>query len=143
MSYIENHLIDGEVIIQKLKSHWVIFMWPGIVLIFGLLIYSKLLICMAILYGLSRFIYYLTSEFGITNKKIIAKFGFIKRASLEIMLNRIEGITINQSVLGRLMGYGTIVVNGIGGSRECIPYIPNPLQFRSVIQAHLDKLEDK
>lgn len=50
---------------------------------------------------------YLTSEFGITNKRVLIKHGFIKRISLETLLNKIEGITVQQGILGRILNYGT------------------------------------
>jgi uncharacterized membrane protein YdbT with pleckstrin-like domain len=144
VSYIENNLINDESIIQKTKPHWVLFLGPAITITLGLLIHSSVgnfLAFIGLLYAIRGFIWYTTSEFGITNKRVVAKFGFIKRISLEIMLSKVEGISVDQSIWGRLMGYGTIRINGMGGTREPIPYIPNPLQFRRILQEIIDEID--
>ncbi|MCC2645192.1 MAG: hypothetical protein K0R94_970 [Burkholderiales bacterium] len=144
MSYIENNLINDESIIQKTKPHWVLFLGPAITITLGLLIHSSVgnfLAFIGLLYAIRGFILYTTSEFGITNKRVVAKFGFIKRISLEIMLSKVEGISVDQSIWGRLMGYGTIRINGMGGTREPIPYIPNPLQFRRILQERIEEID--
>ena len=65
------------------------------------------------------FVIYKTTEIAITNKRIIAKFGFISRRTIEINLQKIESIQVDQNVLGRLLDYGTIV---IAGRRHAEPY---------------------
>ena len=149
MSYIKNHLIKDEEIINITKPHWVLFILPAILIIFGIYSFfsSKssgfVLLVLGLYLAIRAFIWYSTSEFGITNKRFIAKFGFIKRVSIEIMLNKVEGFSVDQSILGRLLGYGTIKVNGVGGSKEPIPFIPNPMEFRRMAQECISESENK
>jgi len=75
-----------------------------------------------------------TSEFGITNKKIILKYGVIKRRSIETNLIKVESISINQGILGRILNYGTIIVTGSGGTKTLFPKINNPFNFKAIIQ---------
>jgi uncharacterized membrane protein YdbT with pleckstrin-like domain len=75
-----------------------------------------------------------TSEFAITNKRIIIKVGLFSRYTLEMNLNKIESINVNQSVLGRMLGYGTIVVIGTGGTKEPFAGISDPITFRKKFQ---------
>jgi len=71
-----------------------------------------------------------TTELVITNRRIIAKFGLIRRYTIEINLPKIESISVSQSILGRMLNYGDLQIVGTGGTREPIPNIGNPLMFR-------------
>ena len=85
----------------------------------------------------SSFINFKTSEFGLTNKRIIAKEGFIKRKSVEILLTKVEAIKVSQGILGRIFGYGTIIIIGTGGSKDPLHKIANPLEFRKKLQEEI------
>jgi uncharacterized membrane protein YdbT with pleckstrin-like domain len=73
---------------------------------------------------------YLTTEMAITNKRVIAKFGFISRRTVEINLQRIESIQVHQGLFGRIFNYGSIVVAGAGNPQAPIPGISDPMGFR-------------
>ena len=77
------------------------------------------------------------SEFAVTNKRVLIKTGWIRRHSLETLLSKIEGIRVEQDVLGRMWDYGTIVVSGTGGSKEPFRRIASPMQFRREIQEQI------
>ena len=82
-----------------------------------------------------------TTELALTNKRIIAKFGFIRRSTVELRLEKVESISINQGLLGRLLGYGTVVVKGTGGTGTPIPSIKKPLDFRRIVNNFLEEKE--
>ncbi len=65
------------------------------------------------------------------------KQGFIQRYSTEIFLNRIEGINIAQSVTGRILGYGSLIIIGTGGTTDYYNSVPNPVHFRKLVQQRL------
>lgn len=75
-----------------------------------------------------------TSEFAVTNRRVIVKVGWIRRRSLETLLMKVEGIQVEQSILGRILNYGTITITGTGGSREVFDRIAAPLEFRRKVQ---------
>jgi uncharacterized membrane protein YdbT with pleckstrin-like domain len=79
-----------------------------------------------------------SSEFSVTNKRVLMKVGVISSHSIELMLNKIEAITVDQSFLGRLLGYGEVILTGSGGSKEVFSNIQSPLGFRSAVQAVTD-----
>jgi uncharacterized membrane protein YdbT with pleckstrin-like domain len=83
-------------------------------------------------------IYFFTTEFGLTNKRIVAKTGFIKRTSMEIMLSKVESITVNQPILGRIFGFGTIIVTGSGGTRQRFPMIGKPMELRQMVNKQIN-----
>ncbi len=76
---------------------------------------------------------YFSTEFAVTDRRGIAKTGFIQRRSLEVMLNKVESIGVHQGLVGRLLDFGTIVVSGSGGTRQGFPNIARPLVLRRAI----------
>lgn len=139
MGYIESTSMDGEVISYTTRLSWVVFLLPIILsLIFlffpPLLIFSGILLVIAI-------INYSKSEFGVTNKRLVLKTGVIKRKSQETQIKKIEGISVEQGVIGRVLGYGTIVVTGTGGGMSRFANISDPFTFRKRIQEQISAVE--
>lgn len=69
-------------------------------------------------------------EFVITNKRVIAYYGFIRRAAFELKNGQVESIAIYQGLFGRLFGFGTVQVCGIGASKAVVRFVENPFEFR-------------
>jgi len=82
-----------------------------------------------------------TCEFGVTNKRVIIKTGIIRRKTLEVILQKVESIEVDQSVPGRILGYGTLVITGSGGTNKPYTNIAKPLHFRSHVQKVMEDLE--
>jgi len=151
MGYIEKNLMNGENILYRARLHWVVFLWPVIWLIVAAMFFSRgtdgavmagrLFILIAVFKGIESFITFSTSEFGVTNQRVIAKVGFIRRNSIEIFLAKLEAIQVNQSILGRILGYGSITVSGTGGTRDPFHNISNPLELRRKIQEQISTLQ--
>ena len=76
-----------------------------------------------------------TTEITVTDRRVILKRGLIRRHTVEMNMNKIESVDVDQTLLGRMFGFGTIVVRGTGGSLEPIRRIADPLSFRSQITA--------
>jgi len=143
MSYIKNTLLSDEKILYFTRPHWIIFFQPLLWIFIGstsfiVLKWNAYLGFLPIIYGIfsavSSLISYYFSEYGITDKRVLIKTGLVRRKSFEIFLKRIEGVYIDQSILGRIFDYGIVVISGIGGSKDFFPYIPTPLKFRSKVQ---------
>lgn len=118
MGYVRNNLISGEHIVYETRLHWIIYIsWEAA---FTLLI--------------SPIIARKTSEFAVTNKRVIIKTGFISRRTIELNLSKIESVQVEQGILGRILGYGTIVLIGTGGTKEPFNSISDPLTFRKKFQ---------
>jgi uncharacterized membrane protein YdbT with pleckstrin-like domain len=75
-----------------------------------------------------------SDEFVVTNKRIIVKTGIFSRRTLEMNLNKIESVNVDQGIVGRMLGYGTITIIGTGGTRESFPDIANAVEFRKRFQ---------
>ena len=124
-SYIESVLSNNEKVLYSAKvSVW--SMLPLILLGFLFLPFYGL----GLLLWLATYIRYKTTELGVTDKKVIAKFGFIKRDTIELLLPKVESIQVKQSIFGRLLNYGSIIVSGAGNPQAPVPGIDAPMQFR-------------
>jgi uncharacterized membrane protein YdbT with pleckstrin-like domain len=145
MGYVESNLLPNEQITYRANLHWIIYALPAIVLVVAILvglggggwIASGVLCAIALVLFLPPWIKSSSSEFAITNKRVLIKVGLIRRHSLELLLQRVEGIGVDQSILGRILGYGTITVAGVGGTKEAFAMISRPLEFRRQVQASL------
>ena len=101
-SYVNTSLIRDENVVNEAKNHWIIFI--------SLQSFLTLFI--------SPLIENWTSEYAITNKRVIIKIGLISRKTLEMNLSKIESVNVDQSIFGRLLGYGAITIIGTGGTRD-------------------------
>lgn len=146
MSYAQKTLLPEEKILYITKPHYIIFfpvvLWLTLAVIFphythGLAFLDPLLILIAIISCINSIITYNCSEYTITNKRIIMKIGFIHRRSLELFLDRIEGIYVEQNLTGQILGFGTVLIGGIGGTKDPFRYIPNPIEFRNRVQQQI------
>jgi uncharacterized membrane protein YdbT with pleckstrin-like domain len=79
-------------------------------------------------------IMYRNSEFLITNRRVLIKVGLISRRTTEMFINKIESITVDQGIFGRLWDFGTVTIRGTGGSAQPFRMIAQPLEFRNHIQ---------
>jgi len=150
MAYINENLLKGESVVYQTNLHWIIFIKPFLLLFFCFILIlllsdieiMKWLISPFFLYSLAWAIFvffkYITTEFGVTNKRVLIKKGLIQRDSLEIFINKVSGIQVNQSITGRVFNFGTIIISGTGGTREYFDNINNPLTLRKHVQEQAD-----
>ena len=140
MGYIESHLLPGEEVVYKARLHRIIFWKSCALIILGAIflflqpIVGGVVIAIGVFALLSPLVDYATSEFGVTNKRVIIKVGFLRRKTLELLLRHVETISVDQSVMGRLLNYGSVTLTGSGGVREMFHNISAPLEFRRQIQ---------
>jgi len=153
MSYVEEHLMPGEQVVHRAHLHWAAFLWPIVWFIAAVWLFSVggdtapvfgtlvlfLVFPPAIIAAL---IARRTSEFAVTNKRVLIKTGLIRRHSLETLVSKIESIGVSQGILGRLLDFGTIVVSGTGGSKDPFHRIADPMQFRRKVQEQIAAMEE-
>jgi len=163
LGYVEKHLIPGESIQYQTKLHWIVMLGHvAIAAVFELLaiaflvasfskpaggkgtsssgaIYLGALICFLI--GGVLFCVGLlkrgVTEMAVTNKRVIVKTGIAERRTTEILLSRIESVVVDEPAMGRILGYGTVIVRGTGGTPEVFQKIQNPLKFREQVQSQI------
>jgi len=153
MSYIQRVLQPGETVVHEARLHPLIFL-PALFLLLialALLVAStqfadqKIIIGLeaaAAMFGLLALASWVraairraTSELAVTDRRVIYKSGLLARHTLEMNRSKVESVDVDQSILGRIFSFGTIIVRGTGGSLEPIRLISDPLTFRSHITA--------
>ena len=94
------------------------------------------LIALAVLSLVSPFTKYWLSQFVVTNQRVIIRHGFLARTTYEMILKKIESISVNQSLSDRYVwGSGTLVITGTGGTKEEFPNVGGAVAF----QEHLNE----
>jgi uncharacterized membrane protein YdbT with pleckstrin-like domain len=144
MSYVDSNLLPGEQVVARAHLHKIVFLWPVVLAVLGLAFHGvnnnggsagNFFLLLALISGCVASVRYFTSEFAVTDKRVIVKVGVLRRRSLELLRSKIEGIVVDQGLLGRMVGYGTLVVTGTGGTKESFKHIAGPFEFRRAVQA--------
>ena len=149
--YIDEILQPGEKVLYSTNAHWMFYL-PAIaawILVAVFLILSRLttadglvILCLAIAAAVALAAVYWTfkawfhrwtTETDVTNMRVVHKTGFIQRRTFEMALDKIESVDVDQSILGRILNYGDVTINGVGEGKERIRTISSPLAFRSAI----------
>lgn len=158
MSYVDKNLTSGEMVLYRTRLHWISILWNAVfAVLFGIV--GLLLIVVALsdmksngdafLIGLFCIIVAAALgflgklrrncvEMAVTNKRVIIKVGLISKRTIELFLAKVESIGVNQGILGRIMGYGSVVVRGTGGTAEPFKYVERPEEFRHQVQHHME-----
>jgi len=160
MSYVQQVLQPDETVrfrttlhwsIYLAALHWSIYLAAIIALVIGLafLVWhyvdqkaNLLLLLGAVVFGVPGVVLALAAwlkrfgtEVAVTDRRVIYKTGLIQRHTVEINLDKVESVDVDQSVMGRLFGYGTVTIRGTGQAVEPLRDMADPLQFRSAILA--------
>jgi uncharacterized membrane protein YdbT with pleckstrin-like domain len=147
MGYIDQNLLQGEEVYYRARRHLIIFLAPALIAVLGIIAFAAsaklaaLLLVVAFLLAVDRYIRLVTSEFAVTNKRVLIKIGLVRRHTLELLLSNVETIGVEQEIAGRIFNYGTIVVTGTGGTKELFPLIARPLEFRKAVQERAGRVE--
>ena len=163
MSYVEKHLIDGESIVYETRLHWIVLIVPVLFgLLFGLTGVGMLLLsgrttadqtveheslialgiaflAIALIFIARGVLVRNATEMIVTNKRVFVKVGLAARRTIELLLSRVESIGVEESVTGRMLGYGTVIVHGTGGTPEIFNRVAHPLEFRTQVQQQIEK----
>lgn len=130
MAYLDS---INEKLVYEAKIHWIIFVFPIIVMFFGIICFKEthsVILAIGILWFIGAIIRRWTTELAITEKSVIGKWGLIRRDTIELRINKVESIRLNQGIIGRMLGYGTVIVVGTGSSSAPIRYIKQPVRFK-------------
>jgi uncharacterized membrane protein YdbT with pleckstrin-like domain len=154
MSYVDRNLLSGESVMYRTRLHWKVYALPGLIVLFLLLPSALLALASGVpalalipagvaivVLGVAD-IQRRSSEFAVTNRRVVIKLGVLNTRSIELLLTKVEGIEVTQTLPGRMFGYGHIIVTGSGGTRETFAGIQSPLKFRQAVQAATDARRD-
>jgi uncharacterized membrane protein YdbT with pleckstrin-like domain len=152
MSYLEGTLQPGERILATRRLHWVIYLWPvsHMIVALGLaawaalfaapgrtaiLVVAAILMALGIVTILQKAMIGWATEYAVTDHRLLVKRGVLSVHTVEMSLDKIESVDVDQSLVGRLLGYGSVTVHGVGSRWDPITLIPDPSGFRNAISA--------
>ena len=158
VGYIENNLVPGETVLYKTRLHWIVLVGPLLLSILlaalgiaalvggykvgdesrtGLVVGGTLLLIAAVIVLAVGLVRRNATEVAVSNKRVLIKKGFVARKSIEVLLAKIESIGVDESVAGRMLGYGSVIVRGTGGTFETFNTIAHPNEFRRQVQQQI------
>ncbi|MGH7344456.1 MAG: PH domain-containing protein [Candidatus Rokuibacteriota bacterium] len=146
MSYIDETLLADEHVVYRTALHWIIFARGLLVLVVGAAVLiavpavplaGTVIVLLGVAQLIPPLVAYNTTELGVTNKRMIVKVGFIRRRTVELLLRQVEALSVDQSLTGRMLGYGSITLTGTGGVREVFHRVRAPLELRRRIQGQV------
>ena len=141
MSYTKRNLLPNEVVRYKASLHWIIFVPTFFLLALTFVFEATGIAWVFIIIALYSFakaiLRKLGSEFMLTNKRVVFRQGIISRKTVEIILAKCEGVSVDQSIIGRILGFGTLVVT-TGGATSRFDYVKSPVAFRNTVSAEVD-----
>jgi uncharacterized membrane protein YdbT with pleckstrin-like domain len=151
MSYVKSVLQPGETVVAVGRLHWIGYWQAILCFVVGVIVISwlysrrspELLIWIAWLGFGALFIFLFVrtwidrwvTELAVTNNRIIYKHGLIRRHTSEMNMDKVESVNVVQSIMGRLLDYGTIDIMGTGQGFERLYEIDSPLELRNAIIA--------
>lgn len=150
MSYIESQLLPNERIVARTSRNKIVLILPTLlVLLFAAATVVSLVshqaiglvvvpLVIAVLIGGIAWLTYKSADFAVTTSRLILKQGLISRRTLELQLNKVEAVNVDQSLFGRMLGYGTLQVSGTGGTKEVFSIVNHPDAFRTAVQAQIN-----
>jgi uncharacterized membrane protein YdbT with pleckstrin-like domain len=132
--YVQDTLIPGERVMHETHLHWIIYAAGGVFTALAFVTAGVTLV-IAIPVLIYAWINARTSEFCVTDGRVLIKTGWLSRRTIELNISKVESLEVSQGMLGRSLNYGTIIVVGTGSTREPFRRIADPLGFRRAVQA--------
>jgi uncharacterized membrane protein YdbT with pleckstrin-like domain len=163
MGYVDENLISGETVTYRGHLHWANFVMPyllacvmefaggALILLTVVRTYDDSIprrwigVVLFLVGGIIQVVLMIrkkASEFAVTNKRVILKTGVFQRRTTEMFLTKIESVGVDQGIMARMLGYGTIRLMGTGGSSEPFTMIAKPLEFRRQVHEQIGKLNE-
>ena len=148
MSYVSDSLGPGETIVHEATIHWIVYLWPivgtlvGLVAaiflpFYGLIVLAAAVLWLAVAWFMSR-----TTELAVTTRKVVAKWGFIARSTIEQRLEKVDSVAVDQTFLGRVLDFGNVTIHGTGINATPIKMIADPLAFRRKVEQAIEARRD-
>lgn len=157
-SYVDSNLSLDEEVIYKAHASWASYLlviaFDALLLIIGILFLTAsltdnygnsgssvfawfLIITAVVIFGIVA-LTIRSTELALTNKRVIAKFGFLRETTIELRLDKIDIINVDRGILGRMFSYGSITFRGVVGIGTTVPLIKKPLAFRHAVYKYID-----
>ena len=154
LAYADKVLQPGETVVYRARLHWIIYLagMVGVVAAMilallaaalpvgeaariGLMLASLIALFLGLFQMLRAWFKVAGAEIAVTNRRLIYKSGFLARDTVEMNLDKVESVLVEQDIVGRMLGYGRVIVRGVGAGLEPIDGVAAPLQLHRSIGA--------
>lgn len=128
MSYLDESLAPGEVVVARFALHWTAK---------GRLILGIVLIplVVGIFITIYEWLRLRSIELGVTNRRVVRKTGIMSRETEELRLSAIETVDLHQTTWGRMLGFGDVRVTGRGESSMLLWRVADPIGVKRAIES--------
>ncbi len=128
MSYVDKSLAEGEEIMMR--GQWPVAYW----IVAWLMLLTLGLLVVGVVLFLMMALHMLTTESAVTNQRVVLKRGWLTLSTQELPVSNIEEVRVEQSLIGRLFGFGRVIVTGTGEGVILFPPMSHPIDFRRDIE---------
>ena len=153
MGYAEKVLQPGESVVYRAHLHWIAYLsavlfivaavvlallavfLPGAALRLGLIVAALIALFLGLFQTLRVWFVVANTEIIVTNRRLIYKTGFIARDTVEMNLDKVESVLVEQSIVGRMLDFGRVIIRGVGAGLEPIDRVAAPLKLHRTIGA--------
>ncbi|GAB2732541.1 PH domain-containing protein [Salinifilum aidingensis] len=148
----DEYLLDTERRVIRVRRHWACLMWDlfeAVGLLIGLVMVSHLIppgasLAQNVLWYLGlvvllRFAYqvldWYVERIVVTDKRFLLTSGIFTTNVAMMPVTKVTDLTFHRSVPGRLLGYGTLIVESAGQIQALnrVGYVPNPDEVEDAI----------
>ncbi|MGC1187755.1 MAG: PH domain-containing protein [Candidatus Acidiferrales bacterium] len=160
MGYIEKNLVPGETVVYKTHLSWIVLIRPALAALLlaaigaaivyealvpgisppwhtAMIVAGAVLLVAAIVRFMAGVVRKNSTEVAVTNRRVLIKIGVAARRSVEVLLSKVESINVEESMMGRTLGYGSVIIRGTGGTFETFETIARPNEFRQKVQQQI------
>ena len=146
MSYLQQSLAPGEIIVAVFKLHWSMWIRFWVVIVLGMVAVAALVVAqipwaalaagvLALLVAGHQWLWLRAIEQGVTNRRVVRKTGIVSRTTTELRLASIETVDLRQSFWGRIFGYGNVEITGRGETAMVLDRIAHPVEVKREIES--------
>jgi uncharacterized membrane protein YdbT with pleckstrin-like domain len=156
MGYVDANLVPGETVAYRARRHWIVVapavLGAAVLDLFGLglvaaghasvpmVVLGAVLLLAGSAWMAVGVIRWRATEITVTSRRVFIKTGVLGRHTTEILLAKVESVSIEESMLARLLGFGKVTVHGTGGTPETFERIARPHAFRRQVQVQIEAL---
>lgn len=142
---IQELLTQGEEILMDARIHWVVFVQPAVIFVLALLatiffhpIMGVVLLFLNLYPLYNAVIHYWMTHLILTNKKVMSRAGYLSRDWTQMRFSRIENAYLEEPIIGRALGYSTVIISGMGTGAIAVPYVTNGHEFVKRLERELE-----
>lgn len=154
---IKNNLLANERVIFRTHLHWLYFISPSLVILFGgglivlalqkqfdlgmfadfILYIGYITLGIGVILFIKEYVHHTTSEYVVTNQRVFVQEGVFSRKTTSMILAQVEAVEVDQPFIARILNFGHVEITGSGGAASKFTYIHRPEKFRRAIQKNI------